>query len=172
MLKLALTRLRECLISENYFSSSMLSKRNSHFWNEKEADFVRVANEVATEYKDSAIVVVRAAKYLFDRLNRYDQGIQLMRDAKERELLSESQEVSLAYMLRDRKRWKDVVQLMEPWVAKRPENISYRCLLIKALSLNKQKTKRNKLLAETEACLLYTSPSPRDATLSRMPSSA
>ena len=26
--------------------------------------------------------------------------------------------------------------------------------------------------AETEICLLYTSPSPRDATLSRMPSSA
>ena len=26
--------------------------------------------------------------------------------------------------------------------------------------------------ATTEACLLYTSPSPRDATLSRMPSSA
>ena len=25
---------------------------------------------------------------------------------------------------------------------------------------------------ESEACLLYTSPSPRDATLSRMPSSA
>ena len=27
-------------------------------------------------------------------------------------------------------------------------------------------------LAQCEACLLYTSPSPRDATLSRMPSSA
>ena len=27
-------------------------------------------------------------------------------------------------------------------------------------------------LASTYACLLYTSPSPRDATLSRMPSSA
>ena len=27
-------------------------------------------------------------------------------------------------------------------------------------------------LAELKACLLYTSPSPRDATLSRMPSSA
>ena len=28
------------------------------------------------------------------------------------------------------------------------------------------------LLAENDDCLLYTSPSPRDATLSRMPSSA
>ena len=29
-----------------------------------------------------------------------------------------------------------------------------------------------KKLSEAETCLLYTSPSPRDATLSRMPSSA
>ena len=28
------------------------------------------------------------------------------------------------------------------------------------------------VIAEIETCLLYTSPSPRDATLSRMPSSA
>ena len=31
---------------------------------------------------------------------------------------------------------------------------------------------RDILLANNPACLLYTSPSPRDATLSRMPSSA
>ena len=30
----------------------------------------------------------------------------------------------------------------------------------------------DKATMEVEACLLYTSPSPRDATLSRMPSSA
>ena len=40
----------------------------------------------------------------------------------------------------------------------------------------KRKEKREKERAEAEArredCLLYTSPSPRDATLSRMPSSA
>ena len=32
--------------------------------------------------------------------------------------------------------------------------------------------KEENLKAAVEACLLYTSPSPRDATLSRMPSSA
>ena len=37
----------------------------------------------------------------------------------------------------------------------------------------RQAAKReNPSLAETDICLLYTSPSPRDATLSRMPSSA
>ena len=36
----------------------------------------------------------------------------------------------------------------------------------------KQLSKDEKLWAEVKSCLLYTSPSPRDATLSRMPSSA
>ena len=35
-----------------------------------------------------------------------------------------------------------------------------------------QDPKKNPLDADTKVCLLYTSPSPRDATLSRMPSSA
>ena len=30
----------------------------------------------------------------------------------------------------------------------------------------------NKIISISQSCLLYTSPSPRDATLSRMPSSA
>ena len=41
----------------------------------------------------------------------------------------------------------------------------------KGKSKAKSKTKK-KAKAKTKACLLYTSPSPRDATLSRMPSSA
>ena len=35
-----------------------------------------------------------------------------------------------------------------------------------------QAQKQMRQLDEVKACLLYTSPSPRDATLSRMPSSA
>ena len=42
---------------------------------------------------------------------------------------------------------------------------SYYLLMINSLSENNTQT-------ENYACLLYTSPSPRDATLSRMPSSA
>ena len=36
----------------------------------------------------------------------------------------------------------------------------------------KRKQEDEKILDELNSCLLYTSPSPRDATLSRMPSSA
>ena len=39
-------------------------------------------------------------------------------------------------------------------------------------SLDNQKVHQAFVLSGTRGCLLYTSPSPRDATLSRMPSSA
>ena len=38
--------------------------------------------------------------------------------------------------------------------------------------LEKEVNRYNKEFIERKSCLLYTSPSPRDATLSRMPSSA
>ena len=41
-----------------------------------------------------------------------------------------------------------------------------------ALNPSKECREYANSMAELEACLLYTSPSPRDATLSRMPSSA
>ena len=44
--------------------------------------------------------------------------------------------------------------------------------LPRQLSFYRALQSRNKPISVNEACLLYTSPSPRDATLSRMPSSA
>ena len=48
------------------------------------------------------------------------------------------------------------------------ETDSERALRIKSEKKEKAEQKKK----EADACLLYTSPSPRDATLSRMPSSA
>ena len=43
---------------------------------------------------------------------------------------------------------------------------------LKRIKYIKRLLKRYKTTGELKTCLLYTSPSPRDATLSRMPSSA
>ena len=48
-----------------------------------------------------------------------------------------------------------------------PDARAYMALIAEALAKNPKAT-----LAEAHACLLYTSPSPRDGLLSRMPSSA
>ena len=51
-----------------------------------------------------------------------------------------------------------------------PEELQYMALqLVRAKIALKEKQLRRK---QEKGCLLYTSPSPRDATLSRMPSSA
>ena len=52
------------------------------------------------------------------------------------------------------------------------ESDSSREWASQAYALLKQKQKLKKQEDQLKACLLYTSPSPRDATLSRMPSSA
>ena len=46
-----------------------------------------------------------------------------------------------------------------------------RAYIEHALAIEQAATKKAEA-AEAQVCLLYTSPSPRDATLSRMPSSA
>ena len=49
-----------------------------------------------------------------------------------------------------------------------PEEIVKRFVIVQREVLIKQKSSQNK----KESCLLYTSPSPRDLSTSRMPSSA
>ena len=151
LLKLVLSELRQRLITHTNSDAGMMNRHSGYFWSEKEADFVRVANEVAEKYKNSAAVVERSAKYLFDDLDKHDRAISLMQDAKERGILYENQELTLVYMLRDRKRWKEVAQLLEPMVVKHPGEMSHRSLLIKALSLSDQKDRRDEMLSETEA---------------------
>ena len=51
-------------------------------------------------------------------------------------------------------------------------NVSYPTLLPQELAVLEDKNEFKVMSVLPEACLLYTSPSPRDATLSRMPSSA
>ena len=56
-------------------------------------------------------------------------------------------------------------------VTRRKNSIDLRQLNLK-LAPNKFRCTRHQFLGHRLTCLLYTSPSPRDATLSRMPSSA
>ena len=150
LLKLALAHLRQSLIVENNYRAGTLSNNSRYYWSEKEADFVRVANEVAAEYKDSSAVVVRVARYLFNDLDRYGRAIALMQEAREREVLSNAQELTLIYMLRDRKRWAEMVPLLEPLIAKHPTDAEYRGLLIKSLRLSGKEDRSSKMLTETE----------------------
>ena len=58
------------------------------------------------------------------------------------------------------------------WVMGETSAKSMRGSGMEDVIFNGTSNKASKNIAEVSVCLLYTSPSPRDATLSRMPSSA
>ena len=63
----------------------------------------------------------------------------------------------------DNRRYDELLKKKKDLEDNRPHDID---------KMRRWKHDMNKILEELEFCLLYTSPSPRDATLSRMPSSA
>ena len=67
----------------------------------------------------------------------------------------------------------DQAILIDPWLSNKlkPDN-SFFIQREKENDISITKEQINKVRAIIITCLLYTSPSPRDATLSRMPSSA
>ena len=69
-------------------------------------------------------------------------------------------------------RAKAAVELAEAEVKKQNANLVAAEAKIKEAMAKQQEALAKKMEAEAEACLLYTSPSPRDRTRSRMPSSA
>ena len=67
---------------------------------------------------------------------------------------------------------KDLVVLYDEWLQYFPKTKRGVSEVGKILAIKAQALSDYKLADDTEICLLYTSPSPRDRTRSRMPSSA
>ena len=82
---------------------------------------------------------------------------QINLETKVQNLAMSAQEIVLGFILEDE-------------VAKIPTKISP--IPGSKVALKVQETTKNSYMIEINACLLYTSPSPRDRTRSRMPSSA
>ena len=82
---------------------------------------------------------------------------QAIAEARDKGDLSENAEYDAA---------KEAQGLLELQISKLEETLS------NARLINESQLDTSKVLVHSKVCLLYTSPSPRDATLSRMPSSA
>ena len=150
LLKIALTELRRNLITSQHRNRAMMEKRHSYFWAEKEGDFARVADEVAKEYSDSGQIVSYVAQYLFHYLDRFHRAIEIMFDAHERDILTESQQIQLVDMLHQRKRWGESIPLLQPIVKNSPDQMAYRVRLLKAYNGADRHQKKDQFLVETE----------------------
>ena len=67
---------------------------------------------------------------------------------------------------------EDLIQKYQREIRQRHDDVEKKTLRVAFLNRKLQLHLKDIDLGPEEACLLYTSPSPRDATLSRMPSSA
>ena len=132
LLAIVLKELRRDLQSRQQRNRIILSKHNSYYWGEKEADFARTADEVWAEEKQSGAACQYIAEYLFSGLDHYPRAIEILLDAHRREVLDEGGQSKLVEFLRSQNRFAETIPILEPLVQRRPDNLQYRVWLMNA----------------------------------------
>ena len=115
-----------------------------------------------TESLDSVEGALQAGKALLDPTSK--GGIKISKENPQTELRKEMRSIY------------SIMAVQKPFNAERmactfPERSTHRTSLLES-AIGKYKAVIDSKLSNTVPCLLYTSPSPRDRTRSRMPSSA
>jgi tetratricopeptide (TPR) repeat protein len=149
LLKLVTDELRRDLHSRQSRNQSMYRKHSGHFWAEKEAVFARVADEVWAQDKQSGASCLYIAEYLYHGLDHYGRAIEILLDAHRREVLDENGQSRLVQFLHRQKRFAESVPVLEPLVARRPDNLQYRMWLMHAYFKTGQPQRLMALLKQT-----------------------
>jgi tetratricopeptide (TPR) repeat protein len=150
LLKIVLDELRRDLRTRQQRGRNMFVKYSSHFWAAKEADFARVAEEVLAEEKQSGAACLYIAEYLYSNLIHQDRAIEILKDAHRREVLDEQGQSRLVEFLRERGRFAETLAILEPLVARRPDNLQYRVWLMNAWFKTGKPDRLARLLKETD----------------------
>ena len=121
------------------------------FWEEKTADFIRVADEIYNAHRDSERIVTHLADYHYHGLNNYNRAIEILLVAhREGHLSPAAQQNQLVSYLHIKNRFAESIPILEELVAATPLEMQLRVLLIKAYSQTKRTQQLNELLAETD----------------------
>jgi predicted Zn-dependent protease len=110
--------------------SRVLYHRNAYFWKEKEADFARVAEEVLAKHPQSASAALYIADYFYHGLYRYSRAIEILLAAHKGKLLDDAGQFQLATYLHGQNRCAEAIPLLQPLIARQPEHLPYRLLLM------------------------------------------
>jgi len=124
--------LKKDLRTRQVRSRQMYDPHWGNFWGEKAADFARAADEVWAEQKQSGAACQYIAEYLFSALDRHSRAIEILLDARRREVLDEGGESKLIEFLRSENRFAETTAILEPLVQNRPGNLQYRVWLMNA----------------------------------------
>jgi predicted Zn-dependent protease len=132
LLKFVLAELRRDLETRQQRNRVLYYRQYSYYWADKEPDFAKAAEEVLDQHKMSAATVVYIAEYLSRGCNRHALAVAALLDAHRAKVLEESGEALLAQYLQEAERYGDSIPVLLPLVKERPENLSYRVLLMRA----------------------------------------
>jgi Flp pilus assembly protein TadD len=152
LLKFTLAELRRDLESRQSRNRAMYSlSQNVYYWKEKEADFVKVAEDVLANKGKTAAAVEYVAEYLAHGVGKLDRAIEVLEDAHRRKLLGESGVAQLVVYLHDAGRYGPSIPLLVALVKDRPDNLDYRVRLMRAYDGTDQRAELLAQLASTDA---------------------
>ncbi len=151
VLKLAIRELQRELRTGESRSSYIFYRHASQFWAEKAADFARAAEAVLAERKTSGRRAVAVANYLWNGLHLFPRAIEILLLAHKNGLLDESAQVQLTHWLQEQKRFAEMIPILEPLVAARPNVINYRTLLMTAYHHSQRPEQLTDLIQQMDA---------------------
>jgi hypothetical protein len=151
LLKVVLVYLREELLVRRTYNLTICYKSYpGEFWSDREADFLRFAEEIYAQNKKSGQIVVNVADYLGQGLGRYDRAIEILQIAQRDKLLDESGQAKLVNLLHAFSRFGESIDLLKMLVTDRPDNLEYRRLLMYAYFRTHRKDEMLALRQQTD----------------------
>ena len=132
LLRIVLSELRRDLQSGQSRNRAIYHRHHHQYWTEKENEFVRVAEEVYADRKQSGAAVAYIADYLYSGVSRHDRAIEILLIAYRDRLLEEPAQSQLVRFLHERSRYGESIAILQAMIERWPENIQYRVWLMHA----------------------------------------
>lgn len=151
LLPLVLAELRRDLDSRQQRNRTFYHRSHSYYWKEKEADFVRVAEEVLAKHPQSGPAALHIADYFYHGLYRYPRAIEILLAADKGKLLDDAGQFQLVTYLHGQNRHAESIPLLQPLLALRPEHLPYRLSLMDAYFHTGRQADLLALLKDTDA---------------------
>jgi predicted Zn-dependent protease len=151
LLKLVLGELRRDLETRESRNRTIYARNSGRYWEEKEADFTGVAEEVLARHNQSGQSVQYIGEYFYWGLGHANRAIEVLFAGHKQKLLDEAGQTQLVDYLHRENRHDESIPLLRPLVQRRPENLQYRVLLLHAYFRSGMNAELLALLKQTDA---------------------
>ncbi|MBI2195349.1 MAG: hypothetical protein HYU36_25490 [Planctomycetes bacterium] len=150
LLKLVITELRRDLETQQSRNRNIYHRQYSYFWEAQGATFLKAAEAVWNERRNSGSAAQYIADYLYHGLNQHERSIDILFDAYRRGILDEPGQSQLVNYLHWQARFAESIPVLQALMKWRPDNLTYRCQLMHAYFQTQRRPDLLALLKETD----------------------